>query len=58
MDALNGMLILDTEMNNHLLRLAPHLGVLDLDKPRSISKYIVIPGPVLATISNWMYDGK
>ena len=57
-DALNGMLILDEEMNKSLKRLAPHLGVLDLDKPRSISKNIVLHSPVLSTISNWMYDGK
>jgi hypothetical protein len=52
------MLILDKEMDKHLERLSPHLGVLDLDKPRSISKYIVMHSPLLATISNWMYDGK
>lgn len=57
-DALNGMLILDQDMNRKLKRLSPHLGVLDLDKPRSISKNIVLHSPVLATISNWMYDGK
>ena len=57
-DALNGMLILDQNMKKKLQRFAPHLGVLDLDKPRSISKNIVLHSPTLSTISNWMYEGK
>lgn len=56
-DALNGMIILDEVMYNELQRLAPHLGVLDLQRPRTLSKNIAIPAPVLATIGNWMYDG-
>ena len=57
-DALNGMIILDHDMYCRMQRFAPHLGVLDLDRPRSISKNIVIPPPVLSTISNWMYKGN
>jgi hypothetical protein len=57
-DALNGMIILDHDMYSRMQRLAPHLGVLDLDRPRAISKNIVIPPPVLSTISNWMYRGQ
>ena len=57
-DALNGMLILDEEMNESLKRLSPHLGVLDTDKPRSISKNIVLHSPPLTTIRNWMYKGR
>lgn len=56
-DALNGLIILDEVMYQNLQRLAPHLGVLDLQRPRTLSKNIALPAPVLSTISNWMYDG-
>lgn len=55
-DALNGMIILDHGMYEKIQRLAPHLGVLDLQKPRTISNILALPAQVLATISNWMYE--
>lgn len=48
------MMILDRKQYRYLRRLAPHLTVFDLQKPRAISSNTKIPGPVIATISNWL----
>ena len=56
MDALNGMLILDRAMYHQLKRLEPHLGVLDLKRPRTLSKNIALPPPIVSTIAGWMYE--
>ena len=58
MDALNGILILDMKTLAALKRLAPHLGVLDLSRPRTISRHVSIPEPVLTTIGNWLHRGR
>jgi hypothetical protein len=58
MDALNGMIILDTRMFDKLERLAPHHGVQDLRKPRTLSKNIKIPAPVITTIGAWVHEGR
>lgn len=57
-DALNGMLILDNDMYQKLQRLAPHHGVLDLKKPRTLSNNIQIPAPVISTISDWVHRNR
>lgn len=57
-DQLNGMLILDLETAKRLERLQPHHNVLDLQKPRALSRDIALPAPVLATISNWLYEDR
>lgn len=53
-DALNGMVILDERMYHILQAMAPHHGVLDLKKPRTLSGNIKIPAPVVNTISSWV----
>lgn len=50
------MLILDTEMHDKLRALAPHMGALDLKKPRQISRNLGIPAPVIATAANWISE--
>lgn len=55
-DALGGMLILDDETLVSADRLAAHTGVLDLEKARTISGKISLPGPVVATYANWMHE--
>lgn len=57
-DALNLSLILDEKMHKAAERLAPHLGVLDLKSPRTTSNNIMIPAPVISTISNWVHEGR
>lgn len=57
-DALNVLIVLDDRMYERAARLAPHLGVLDLKKPRALSKNIVIPPPVITTISAWVHGDK
>jgi len=53
-DALNVILILDKDMYDKLQRLSPHLGVLDLMAPRTISNNVKLPGPVVSTIADWL----
>lgn len=57
-DELNGTIILDHDMYARLQRLHPDHYVIDLEKPRSLSGYIGLPSPVLATIGAWMHQGK
>jgi len=52
------MLILDHRMHARLERLAPHHGVLDLKKPRTISKNVKIPAQVISTIGAWVHEGR
>ncbi|HWT39892.1 MAG TPA: hypothetical protein VN081_01270 [Dongiaceae bacterium] len=56
-DQLNNMIVLDDYMWQHVLRLSPHLGVMDLMNPWTVSRNIAIPVPVLATINNWLQNG-
>ena len=58
MDALNLSLILDDKLYQSAKRLQPHLGVLDLRSPRTLSKNIMIPAPVITTISGWVHEGR
>lgn len=53
-DELNLELVLDDEQAKYSERLAPHLGVFDLNQPRQISKNLQIPSPILSTIGNWL----
>lgn len=45
-------------MHERATRLDPALGVLDLRSPRKLSKNIIIPPPVIATISGWVHGGS
>lgn len=53
-DELNLCLLLDRVKHDAFSRLAPHLSVLDTDRPRAVSRNIGIPPPVLVTIDNWL----
>lgn len=53
-DELNIILILDRYMHDKLSRLQPHLGTLDLNRPKSISSNLSMPAPVLSTLCNWL----
>lgn len=55
-DELNGMLILDARTNERCNRLAPYHSVLDLQKPRTLSRNVAIPQPVLATMGRWIHE--
>ena len=57
-DALNGMLIHDAKTLKRMERLAPHLGVMDLNQPRALSGHIALPAPVVITIANWVHEGE
>jgi hypothetical protein len=50
------MIVLDDYMWQHMLRLSPHLGVMDLMRPWSVSRNIAIPVPVLSTMNAWLAD--
>lgn len=51
------LLLLDEKQNTAFARLAPHLTVWDLQKPGKISGVTALPGPVIATISNYFTHG-
>lgn len=53
-DQVNGMLMLDQEMKDAALRLAPSLGVVDAGAIRRTSSNCILPKPCLATISNFL----
>jgi hypothetical protein len=57
-DQLNGTLSLDNYVSEELEKLAPHMSVFDLNAPRSVSKNLSMPKPVVATIANWMHSMK
>lgn len=55
-DALGGMLILDEKTLQGADRLAAHTGVLDLQKARTISGKLALPGPTVSTYANWLHE--
>jgi hypothetical protein len=57
-DALNGILILDLVTLEKISRLQPYLYALDLGKPRTLSRHIGLPPPVITTIANWLHRGR
>jgi hypothetical protein len=38
-------------------RLAPFTGVMDLNKPFTVSRNVTLPSPLIATIVNWVLEG-
>jgi hypothetical protein len=48
------MLILDHEMLDYMDRLAPEMGVYDLDIARKISNNLTMPAPVVATTAAYI----
>lgn len=58
MDALNGTLLLSNRLESSFRALAPHFGVLDLDRPRSMSRNQSLAPPVASTVSQWLQRGK
>ena len=52
------MPILDNYLERNFRALAPHMGVLDLDRPRQMSKNQVMAPPVASTTANWFHRGK
>lgn len=57
-DALNGTLLLSNRLESSFRALAPHFGVLDLDRPRSMSRNQSLAPPVASTVSQWLQRGK
>lgn len=45
-------------MGAAMSRLATHLGLLDLQQPYAISSDLALPGPVIATIDEWLRHGS
>lgn len=56
-DALWGELPLDNKNADSLDRLAPYTGIMDLNKPFTVSRNSTLPPPLVATIVNWIIEG-
>lgn len=56
-DALWGELALDNWYADKMERLAPFTGVMDLNKPFTVSRNVTLPSPLIATIVNWVLEG-
>lgn len=57
-DEMNLKLVEDMYTFRRLSRLEPHLYALDLNKTRTISGYLKLPGPIVTTLANWLYKRK
>ncbi len=53
-DQLNLMALNDVKMTEATKLIRPHNGVLDINKPRSLSGNITIPAPMLSTLGNYL----
>lgn len=56
-DALWGELSLDNQYAESMERLAPFTGVMDLNRPFTVSRNVTLPPPLVATITNWIIEG-
>lgn len=54
-DQMNLLCSLDEYQRTVMERLAPYHSVYDLEEPRKVSGVYDIPGPIISTISNWLY---
>jgi len=54
---LNGQLLLDNKTTDAMERLAPHTGVMDLNRPFRVSRNIAHPTPTLSTTNAWIMEG-
>lgn len=57
-DELNGTLLLSNRLEKAFRVMAPHMGVLDLDRPRTMSRNQAMPPPVASTIGQWVHRGR
>lgn len=53
-DALNLLSINDTYSAGKFEALSPHAGALDYGRPRTVSRNLKMPTPIVATIANWL----
>lgn len=56
-DALWGELPLDHKNAKIMSRLDPVTGVMDLNKPFTVSRNTTLPAPLIATLTNWIIEG-
>lgn len=56
-DALWGELPLDHKNAKVMSRLDPVTGVMDLNKPFTVSRNTTLPAPLIATLTNWIIEG-
>lgn len=56
MDQLNGTLSVDQYIAKKMENLAPHKSAFDLSSPRTISRNLAIPNPVVSTIASWVHS--
>ncbi len=57
-DNVNVSMSLDHRTTRDQRTLAPHMSVIDMDKPRSISSAQALPKPVASTIAEWLHGDE
>lgn len=57
-DELNGCLVLDKFTLQHLKRLSPYLGVMDLNRVGKVSKDLKMPAPMVSMLSRWANQSR
>lgn len=57
-DELNGCLVLDKFTFQHLKRLSPYLGVMDLNRVGKVSKDLKMPAPMVSMLSRWANQSR
>lgn len=57
-DQMNMLISLDEHQRVVMERLAPYHSVWDLEEPRKVAGFFDIPGPIVSTISNWLYQNR
>lgn len=57
-DELNLLLILDWKMHQKLMGFSPWMSAIDTTRPRSVSRNLLLPAPMVSTLLNWMFKGE
>lgn len=56
-DALWGELPLDKKNDKVMSRFDPVTGIMDLNKPFTVSRNTTLPPPLIASMTNWLIEG-
>jgi len=58
MDALNGQLPIDNRMTDALKPMEAHTGVMDPNRPFTVSSNVMMPTTIVSSIGDWLLEGE